>query len=151
MRSVNADRGTTTTLSYVLALSITVLLSSGLLIAAGGTVESVQESTAREELRVVGQAIDSRMLAVDRLSSVGGETVVVEMSAPDRVAGTAYSVEVEEGPPARLYLNATDIGESVAITVPTNRPVVPTRVSGGDLRIVLTDESGADKLEVRSA
>lgn len=149
--TTSTDRATTTTLSYVLALSITVLLASGLLIAAGATLESAQESTARDELRVVGQGLDSRMLAADRLASAGGETVVVEMFAPERVAGSGYVIEVVDDSPARVHLNATDVDVEVTVTVPTTLPVVETTLAGGDLQIVRVEDGGDWKLEVRSA
>lgn len=149
-RATTTDRATTTVLSYVLTLSITVLLASGLLIAAGSTVESAQESTAREELRVVGQQIDSRMLAADRLASAGGETVAVEMFAPEHVSGSRYTIRIEDGAGSltRVHLNATDVDVSVSVTVPTNRDVVQTKLAGGSVRVVLTE---AGDLEVVSA
>lgn len=142
------DRGLSTAVSYVLTLGITALLISGLILAAGGAVESQRQAVAREELRVIGQQIASRMLAADRLTGAGGETVQVEYAAPSDVAGSDYRIEVREGDPATLYLNATDVDASVSVSVPVDTDLVETSVRGTHLEIALTDAGG---LEVRAA
>lgn len=143
-----ADRAVSTTLSYVLTLSITALLASGLILAAGSTIESRQQSVVEEELEVIGQQFASKMLAADRLATSGGETVRVELTAPSQVAGSSYRLTVADGSPPTIRLEAENVEVSVTVTVPLDTPVVNTSVRGGNARIVLT-ESG--KLEVRSA
>lgn len=142
------DRAVSTTLSYVLTLSITALLASGLILAAGTTIENRQHSVVEEELKVIGQQFASKMLAADRLATSGGETIRVELMAPSQVAGSSYRLTVADGAPPTIRLEAESVEVSVTITVPLDTPVVNTSVRGGDARIVLT-ESG--DLEVRSA
>ncbi|WP_430505042.1 DUF7266 family protein [Haloparvum sp. PAK95] len=145
--STDGDRAVSTTLSYVLTLSITALLASGLILAAGSTVESRQQSVVDEELKVIGQQFASKMLAADRLATNGGETVRVELTAPSQVAGSSYRVTVSDGDPATLRLEARNVDVDVTVTVPVDTPVVDTSFRGGNARIVLTD----GELEVRSA
>ena len=142
------DRGLSTTVSYVLTLSITALLIIGLILATSGAVESQRQTVTREELRVIGQQIASRLLAADRLAATGAETVRIEYTAPSDVAGSDYRIEVRDGDPATLYLNATDLDTSVSIPVSADADVVETSVRGGGIEIVLTDPG---ELEVRAA
>jgi len=142
------DRAVSTTLSYVLTLSITALLASGLILAAGTTVENRQESVVEEELEVVGQQFASKTLAADRLAANGGETVRVELQAPSRAAGSSYRVTVRNGSPATVTLAAGAVDVEVTVTVPVGTDVANTSIRGGNARIVLT---ASGELEVRSA
>lgn len=140
------DRGATSTLSYVLTLAITVTLTSGLLIAAGGMVDDRRESAARNELRVIGQQMDSRLAAADRLVEGGASEVRITASAPRSVAGSTYTVSLVDGNPPQLRLNATGPDVHVSVTVALRTPVTESSVPGGDVLIVYTD----GKLEVRA-
>ncbi|MFC7136779.1 hypothetical protein ACFQRB_10330 [Halobaculum litoreum] len=131
----------------MLTLGITALLISGLLVAAGGTVDSQREATTREGLEVVGQQLAGRLVAADRLVAAGADEVVVRGSYPDTIAGTTYTVEVVPGDPATIALSTTSVDVRVSVSAATATPVAAASVSGGDLEIVYT---GAD-LEVRSA
>lgn len=142
------DRGVSTTLSYVLTLGITAVLISGLVLAAGGIVESQQRSVAREELRVIGQQLGARLLAADRLARAGGTAVRVEYAAAGTAGGSDYRIEIRGGDPVRISLNATDVDAAVTVTVPLRTTAVDTSVRGGSVEIVLT---GAGELEVRKA
>ncbi|GAA0195121.1 DUF7266 family protein [Halobaculum roseum] len=141
------DRGTATTLSYVLTLGITALLISGLLVAAGGAVESQREDTTRETMEVVGQQLSSRLMAADRLVAAGGSEVAVRGAYPGTVAGSTYSIAVEPGSPATIELTATGTRVSVTVAAPARTPVAETTVSGGDVEIVYV----GGQLEVREA
>lgn len=140
------ERGTTTTLSYVLTLAITAALVSGILIAAGASVEDRRSSVARDELEVVGQQLGSRLLSADRLVETGADEVAVTASFPQSVAGSRYRIEVIDGSPATLRLEATGPDVVVEVSVPVRADLVETSLQGGDVSIVLTD---AGKLEVR--
>jgi hypothetical protein len=143
-----ADRALTTTLSYVLALTITALLAGGLLFAAGNVVGNVEEDVTRDELRIVGQQLSSRLMAADRLARTGADTVRVEYGGPPLVAGSAYTVSVRGGADPELVLNGTSADVSVTVGLPVESDLTETTAPGGDLRIVLTD---AGALEVRAA
>lgn len=140
-------RGVSTTLSYVLTLSITALLISGLLIGTGTLVEDRRESVARDELRVIGQHASARFMAADRLAATDPTELVVEGQFPDQVAGSTYTVRVNSSSPqSRLYLSASDIDAAVEVSFVTRRPLVETTVIGGDLQMTLT---AAGELEVQ--
>lgn len=141
------DRATATTLSYVLTLGITALLISGLLVAAGGTVESQREDTTREAMEVVGQQLSARLMAADRLVAAGGSEVSVRATYPETVAGSTYSIAVRSGSPTTIELTATGTRVSVTVAAATRTPVGDTTVSGGDVEVVYD----GGQLEVRDA
>lgn len=143
------DRATATTLSYVLTLGITAVLISGLLVAAGGTVESQREATTREALEVVGQQLSSRLMAADRLVEAGATELTVRGSYPEAIAGSTYTVTVAGGPPsapAEITLAANGVRVRVTVRAATHTPVADASLAGGDVEIVLT----GGQLEVRS-
>lgn len=145
-RALDDARGVSTTLSYVLTLAMTALLISGLLIGAGTLVEDRRESVARDELRVIGQHVSSRLMAADRLAATGPTELAVEGEFPSRVAGSTYTVTVNaSGTRPHLRLTAGDVDATVEVAFVTRKPVVETTVVGGDLRVALTD---AGELEV---
>lgn len=131
----------------MLTLGITALLISGLLVAAGGAVESQREDTTREAMEVVGQQLSSRLMAADRLVAAGGSEVTVRGSYPETVAGSTYSIVVRSGSPATIELTATGTAVSVTVGTATHTPVADATVSGGDVEIVYT----GGQLEVRGA
>jgi hypothetical protein len=141
-----ADRAVSTTLSYVLTLTITAMLASGLLIAAGSVVEDRQETVVRDELEVAGNQLASRLMAADRLVETGAEVVTVQVPLPDSVAGSGYTVAVEPASD-RIVLEATGVETSVSVSYATHTGVAAASLSGGDLEIALD----GGQLEVRSA
>ncbi|WP_435063956.1 DUF7266 family protein [Halobaculum sp. EA56] len=144
-RGGRRDRATSTTLSYVLTLGITAVLISGLLVAAGGTVERQREDTTREALQVIGQQLSARLMAADRLVAAGATEVSVDVAFPGTVAGTTYSVTVRSGPPPTVEVTATDVRVSVVVGAATRTPVANASLAGGDVEIVYT----GSRLEVR--
>lgn len=134
------DRSVSTTLNYVLALSVATVLTSGLLIAGGSFLDDQQDRAGRVELEVLGQQLASDIEATDRLSRDldGDDTVNVTRSLPDRVAGSQYTIRVRSGDP-ELLLNMTDSDVSVTMNLATQRSVEPTTIDGGDVRIVYDD------------
>lgn len=141
------DRGVSTTVSYVLTLGITTILISGLLIATGGAVDDRRNATTRDALDVVGQRIAANLMAADRLAETGAGTVVVDVSVPDRLAGSGYSVTVN-GSASEIVLESDGADATTTVQFVSSTPVADSSVRGGELRIVLTP---APELEVRSA
>lgn len=141
------DRGTATTLSYVLTLGITALLISGLIAAAGGTVDRQREDTAREAMEVVGQQLASRLMAADRLAESGASDVTIRGEYPETLAGVGYTITVTGGSPTTIELSSAQLDITVTVTAATRTPVSNVSVSGGDVDIVLV----GGELEVQSS
>lgn len=143
-----SDRGVSVTVNYVLGLGVATLLISGLLMATGGILEDRQESTVRSELEVVGEQVVTSLSAADRLAQLqGADSVVVTATAPQRVAGKAYTITVN-GTSQEVVLENHDGSVSVEVPFHNTTDVSTSRAGGGDIEVVLTD---AGELEVRSA
>ena len=113
------DRATTPALTFVLAVGITALLVSGLLITSSGFVEDRRERAVREELAVVGERISAVVTAVDRASESGG-AVSRRVAVPQRVVDAPYYVDVVNcsAGDACLELTTADPAFDVAVRVP---------------------------------
>lgn len=130
------DRAVSVTVGYAMNLALMTILLSGLFIASGGLIESERERTASDELDVIGQRIATELMAADRLVTASDDpTVEITLDLPDRVAGSGYTVTVEED---HLVLVATDV--DVETTVRFTAPVRETQVSSGNLEITLDDK-----------
>jgi hypothetical protein len=152
------DRAVSTALGYVLSLAIASLLISGLMLAAGGFVESERERVVRSELEVIGQTLVADVEGADRLASSIDGDVRVRSSLPRRVGSSTYTIEIRSDAYdgffdgyAELYLNASSVDASVTYRIVTATPFGPSSSSliGGELVIVY--DGGADQLEVREA
>lgn len=140
------DRAVSTMLSYILTLSITAILISGLLLTGGNVVETQQERTAQSELRVIGQQVAADLNAADRLAdATDAGQAAVSREYPDRVVGTTYTIAVD-GSAGEVLLEADRFGVRVTVPFVTETPVADATVSGGD--VVVTYQSGPDELEV---
>jgi hypothetical protein len=142
-----SDRGLSVTVNYVIGLAVATLLITGLLYAAGDVVEDRRESTTRAELRVVGEGVAADLMTADRLAQAGAETVVVEVSAPDAVAGSDYSVGLNAST-GEVVLETAEPSVTVRVPFGNRTPVATSTTNGGDVEIVL---SGTGELEVVSA
>ncbi|MFB6161129.1 MAG: hypothetical protein ABEJ61_08135 [Haloferacaceae archaeon] len=155
------DRGVSTTLSYVLTLSITTLLLAGLLIGTSGYVDDRREEVVRGQLEVVGQQVAASVEAADHLNSTtradGDPTVRVSRNLPERIARTGYTIEIRESPPEVVVSADTrnlDVVVSVPVVVEAGDGVRPVSVQGGDIVVEFVtndaDVASDDELVVRS-
>jgi PKD repeat protein len=120
-----SDRAAAPALTYVLAIGITAILVSGLLISSSGLVEDRQRETVREELEIIGERIAASIAALDAASDSGG-TVTRRIEVPTTVLDTGYYIDIVncDGADTCLELRAAD-PMGVVVTVPVeNRSVV---------------------------
>ena len=146
------DRGVSPVFAYVLTLGISSLLIAGLVIAAGGYVETQREATSRSELRVLGQQVSADIAAADRLTrSEGATEVSISRPLPERVVGSQYSLAVRyDAGPTDPYLELTTVRPNVTVEVDvtTETDVRKTTTGGGDM--VVEYDGSADELVVTS-
>ena len=145
------DRGVSPVVAYVLTLGISSLLIAGLVIAAGGYVETQREATSRSELRVLGQQVSADIAAADRLTRTEGATEIsISRTLPERVVGSQYSLSVRTGPngPTDPYLELTTVRPDVTVEVgvATETAVGETRIGGGEM--VVEYDGSVDELVV---
>lgn len=138
-----SDRGVSTTLNYVLTLSIAALLVGGLLIAGSGFVTTQRDVVIQEEMRVVGHQVASNVEQADRLvnASDGSTTVLVNQTFPDSVARSQYDVRLDADA-NQLILNSTNPEESVRVNVTTNTELVDSSADGGEISVEYVDADG---------
>lgn len=145
MSLVTDTRAVSTTVGYTLAIAITAILISGLLIAGGSFVEDQRETVLQTELRVIGQQISADIEQADRLvgaSSGSSVTVTIEKQFPDRIAGSPYTVSLTSGSPHELRLRSTSPEVVVTVSLTTHfAGVADSSVNGG---IVVIDYDGSD-------
>lgn len=142
-------RAVSVTVNYALGLAVATLLMSGLLFAAGNVLDTRQEVAIRAELDVVGQRLGTGLMTADRLAQAGGDEVRVEVTMPDRVAGTGYDIQVNASASGSyLLLESHDPTTSANVTFVNRTAVESITLTGGDVRIVLASDG---ELEVESA
>lgn len=150
------DRGVSVTVNYVIALSITAVLISGLLIAGSGYVENERDRVVREELEVVAEQLAAGIDDADRLSRATASTpeLRVGVDLPDRVASESYRIQITElsapgAQPGRyeLTLRSAQSDVSVTLTISTLVPLTETSVNGGWVAVEL-DTGGGGTLVV---
>ncbi|RLM59780.1 hypothetical protein DVK02_03355 [Halobellus sp. Atlit-31R] len=150
------DRAVSITVNYVIALGITAVLISGLLIGAGSYVENQREQVVREELGVLAGQLAAGIEDADRLADARARSrsVRVGVSLPDRVASESYRIEITEladppGQPARheLTLRSAQSDVGVTQTISTTVDVAEGSVLGG-WTVVGLDASGSEPVLV---
>jgi hypothetical protein len=146
--SVGSDRGVTVTLNYILVLSITAVLVSGLLVAGGTFVEDQRERVIEDELNVIGNHIASDVEQVDRMVRAGSGTVdraEINQSFQQTVTGTSYNVELEPDPD-RVVLEANSPGVTVSVNVTVQTDIGESFAVGGDTSVQY--DAAADRLVI---
>lgn len=152
----DADRAVSTAIGYVLTLTISAMLVSGLLFAGGQFVEDEREQVTREELTTLAEQLAASLADADRMAASGDANAVrVAADLPTRVAGNAYLVTVsrESTPPGRpnrtvVTLTSSGVDVSASVTFPTTREAAPREVSGGRLVVVVRDTDGDGEREL---
>lgn len=150
------DRGVSTTLGYVLTLTITAILISGLLIAGGTLVESQRDRIAQEELSVSAEQLASGLNDADRLAQNADDGVMrVRIWLPERIAGGSYTLELsnestDPDQPARATIVATaqNANAQASVSLRTGLPVANQTIEGGPVVVSNLDEDGDGNLEL---
>lgn len=87
------ERGLSSTVNYVLAVGITAILVTSLVLAMGGFLEDESQRATRQQLESLGARLADDIAAADGLARTGGN-VTVEAEAPERVVGKSYTIEL---------------------------------------------------------
>lgn len=144
------DRAVTVTLSYILVLSITAVLVSGLLLASGTFVEDQRERVIGDELNVIGNHIAGDIEQVDRMVWASNGTLdraEINQSFQRTLSGTTYSVQLQSSPD-QLVLESNSPEVTVPVNVSVHTPIGESFAPGGDTsvrydpatgRLVITD------------
>jgi len=116
MTGRRCDRGVSVTLNYVLALGISSILVTGLLIAGGGFVEDTRQRVVHSEMTVIGNHIAANLEQADRFvqASSGDTTVQINETFQQQVTGSPYFVRLDDES-QQVVVNATELDVSVRV------------------------------------
>jgi hypothetical protein len=146
------ERGVSTTLGYILNLTVATLVVTGLLVAGGDIVTDQREQTTRSELTVIGQQLAADLVAADELAVTAdeGDTVEIERQLPQEVAGRTYSISVVDSGGSQPYLQLSATGSDVTVEVDLTleTPIVESSMNGGAVRIRYADVDGDSTAEL---
>lgn len=155
----SVDRAVSATVNYVLALAITSILISGLLIAGSGYMESQRTIAVGNALEVQNEQLADSIGEIDRLAAAmddpDGEATI-RVNLLDRVIDRSYEITVanETEPDDRRYtyrLEATSGDVERDTLVKTSTPIQETSVRGGSTVIRYETENGDPVLVFESA
>jgi PKD repeat protein len=131
------DRGVSVTVNYVLALAITAILLSGLMVSTSSLVEDRRERVVETELRAVGNQLATDVTRAAVLGRRGGDATL-RRDRPELAGGTSYTVELTgcSGPASGSCLELTAANPSVMVKVPVhNTTAVSLDTVGGEWTI----------------
>jgi hypothetical protein len=144
-------RGVSTTLSYILTLSITAILVSGLIVAGTGFVSDQRRSVMHSELDVLGERVTANIAGADSIASAAQspEVVVLRVRLPQRTASVGYTIRVhnrtvpsDERFHYVVSLSTTDPAVTANATVRTDHPVEDATLGGGNAKVVYDADTG---------
>lgn len=130
------DRAVSIAVTHVLAIGITTLLISTLLIGAGGVLDDQKERAAREELSTIGDRVSTQLTTASRMAETA-DSVEITVNQPTRVSGGTYTIDLVTSSPESvcdgasvpptpgeldgcLVLETTNL--NVVVTVPVHLP-----------------------------
>jgi len=131
------SRAIATSFGYVLTLSITTVLVTGLLIAGGNFVEDQREQVIEAELDAIGEQVANHINSADRLNQSGeGDTSVrIEQEFPSDTTGSTYRITLVEDEDPHLELNATQPEISTTVELSNTTDLGQSTATGGTVVI----------------
>lgn len=148
------DRAVSTTLTFVLILTIVTMLISGLFLASSSFVNDQRDRAIRTEFDVIGQRVAADLTATDRLVKAGGSghSIQIKETLPNTVANAPYQITIRDNTidtnnhKVTLFFTTSSPPINVSITLRTQTEVKETSVPGGD--IVIEYDDGPNQLVV---
>lgn len=134
----DTDRAVSTTVSYTLAITITIVLVAGLMTAVGGLMEGQTERSVDSELRIIAEGTAVELGDADRLITSGAsdDELVIRIEAPTAAAGQPYTLTLTEDCPETDATNCLVVAtSSQSYETPLNldQPIDPVTRHGGTI------------------
>lgn len=148
------DRGLTTLLTYVLALLVVALLTTGVFFGVSAVVEDQHEDALHSSMEVVGNRLASDLRTADRLAEAPGNdgTVRLTSNLPSQLAGSQYTVTITNLTASdryRIVVKSVDPDITVTVTLRSDTPIKEGTFYGDTLEIRY--DSGTNELVVSDA
>lgn len=146
---IDDQRAASITLNYVLAIAISTLLVTGLLVAGGNFVDSEQDSVVRNELSVVGQRLAADVERLDRMVAAGDSVSAarINRSLPTAAVGERYDVELDASSDPELLLTADGVDVSVSVPISNRTAVANSSVRSGSVAVVYNSTTEMIKID----
>ena len=145
------ERAVSTAVGYALILGIVMLLLSILLTGFGPLVTQQETAATHATLEVVGNDLAGDLESADRLATYTTGTVTLRTDLPDRVGGSAYTIDIQEIDPDAngkivyaITLHSSDHDRFVTVNVAVRTPIdetAATSLRGGPLVIDYDDDT----------
>ena len=147
MRYERDQRAVSIAVTHVLAIGITAVLMSGLLLGAGNMLDTQHEQSTESSLETIGERLASEIAGVDRTLDEE-EVVRVETSHHRFAGGSQYTVTLHDDCPSHIdgehtlveteqCLQLSSHGENVDVVIPivTENDLNNASVQGGPIVI----------------
>lgn len=146
---IDDRRAASITLNYVLAIAISTLLVTGLLVAGGNFVDGEQDSVVRNELSVVGQRLAADVERLDRMVAAGDSVSAarINRSLPTAAVGERYDVELDTSAEPELVLTADGADVSVSVPISNRTAVANSSVRSGSVAVVYNSTTEMIKID----
>ncbi len=147
------DRAVSTAVGHVLAIGITTLLISGLLMAGGDFLASEQELSMEESLRVEGAELAAEITVVDTTVQETGtegtvQNVTVVVGHPKQIVGSSYTIELS---PSGDCIGATNTSIScLELSSSTGRATIRKTVPFRNTTNVQQSSASGGPIEIRA-
>lgn len=149
--SRSGSRALSSTVNYVLALAVTSILVSGLLIAGSGYMESQRTIAVGNALEVQNEQLADSIGEIDRLATAMDDedgNASIRVALPDRVIDRSYRVavanETDPGDARYTYrLEATSGDVERSTVVRTTQSIEETTIRGGSV-VIRYERVGGD-------
>jgi len=142
------DRAVSSAITTVLAVGITGIVISGLLIGISSFTEGQQERAVRDQLETIGNRLADEHARVSQL--VGGGNVSITTRHPDRVGGTRYSVTIVNNTATECDSRLVPSGVARCLELDAQDPdvtvYVPLRATGNTTVSIEDQGDGAFRL-----
>ena len=150
------SRGVSVTVGYILTLAVAALLLGVLVTGASGLLAGQSEIVVGDELDVVGNQLAANIDEADQLARIARDDtaavsgtdgrVVLDVQLPDRVSGSEYDIEIDDG---MITLEALNPEVTVEVDYPETEMTIdaPDRFRGGSIQLVY---DGGNTIEVET-
>jgi len=137
------DRAVSTAITHAMAVGITTLLITGLLVGSSQMIEDRRQLVTERGLEDIGSSLTSEIVRMDQFNTTN-TNVSITSTNPEHIAGSGYDVEILDrssgSPPPYsyvMYLNSS--AGSLTVEVPvrfqTDTEVCAGHADGGTVVI----------------
>lgn len=138
------DRAVSSAVTTVLAIGITGVVISGLLIGISSFTEGQQDRAVRDQMETIGTRLADEYVRVAQLAESGGN-VSITTRHPDQVGGTGYSVSVVNNTASECNSRLVPSGVERCLELDAQDPdlsvYVPLRETG-NVTVSIQDQGG---------